>query len=77
MFIVTTIILNPIGCTVVTTIILHPIGSVIIVDVGGGWSRGVPKRRWSDTDVSVVILTHLLLFLRVADDDDVAIIEQP
>jgi hypothetical protein len=58
------------------TIIFHLIGCIIIGGVGGGWSRGVPKRR-RDFGVGVVILPHVLFFLRVTEDDNVVITRRP
>jgi hypothetical protein len=56
---------------------LDPIGCIIIVCGGGRWSQGVHKRKWCDTDIDTVILTHLLFFLGVTDDDNIAVIGRP
>jgi hypothetical protein len=56
-----------------TIIILHLFGCVIGGGGGGGWSRGVCSRRWHDFGVGVVILTHLLFFVGVAENDDIAV----
>jgi hypothetical protein len=71
-FTVTAIILHPIGSSTVTTIILHHIGCIIIGGGGGRWSRGDYRRRWHIIDNNVVIIDHLLFFLGVADDNNVA-----
>jgi hypothetical protein len=55
-----------------TTIILHPIVCVIVDGGRGRCSWGVPKRKWCG--FGVVILAHLLLFLGVADEDNVVIV---
>jgi hypothetical protein len=49
-----------------------------IIDAGGkdGWGRRVHNRRWSSFGVNGV-LAHLLFFIRVIEDDDVAIVERP
>jgi hypothetical protein len=76
-FVVTTIILHPIGCTAVTTIILHAIGYVIIGGGEGGWSWGVPKRKWRGINVGAVIFMYILFFLGVADDNNVVVVTWP
>jgi hypothetical protein len=76
-FTVTTIILHSNGGGATTTITLHLVRFIIIVGGGGDRSQGVPSRRRRGFDVRAVILAHLLFFLRVAEDDDVAIIRRP
>jgi hypothetical protein len=56
---------------------LHPIGHNIGVDGGGGWSWGLHSRRWRDTSVGGILLTHLLFIIRVTEDDDVAVARRP
>jgi hypothetical protein len=48
-----------------------------IIDAGGrgSWGQRVHNRRWSSFGVNGV-LAHLLFFIRVIEDDDVAIVEQ-
>jgi hypothetical protein len=65
------------GGETVITIIWHPLGGVIDVDGGGGWSQRLQSRRWRSISVDGVVLTCLLFFNRVVDDDDVAITGWP
>jgi hypothetical protein len=56
---------------------LHPVECVIVVDGGGSWSQGVSSRRWRGFGVGMVILAHLLFLIRVAKDNDIAVIGRP
>jgi hypothetical protein len=75
---ITTIILHPIRCATTIIIIWHPIGCIISGGCsGGGWRRGIPSKRRCSFGVDAVILTHLLFFLGVVDDDDVVVTGGP
>jgi hypothetical protein len=38
---------------------------------------GLHIRRWCSFDISDILLTHLLFFIRVVEDDDIAVIRWP
>jgi hypothetical protein len=61
------------GATVITTI-LHSLWCIISI---GSWGRGLHSGRWRIFDVSGILLTHLLFFIGVVEDDDFAIIRCP
>jgi hypothetical protein len=56
---------------------LHPIGCIISVDDRDSWSWELHGRMWRSIDLGGVLLAHLLFFIGVAEDDDVAIIGRP
>jgi hypothetical protein len=58
----------------ITIIVLRPFGHIRGI---GRWGRGVHSRRWSSFGVGGDLLTHLLFFIGVAEDDDVVIAGQP
>jgi hypothetical protein len=60
----------------ITIIILLPFGCIVGIGGRDGWGRGVQNRWWSSFGVNGVLLMHLLLFIRVAKNDDVAIAGQ-
>jgi hypothetical protein len=61
----------------ITMIILFSFGRIINTSGEDSWGQGVHNRRRSSFDVDNVLLTHLLFFIRVIEDDDVAITERP
>jgi hypothetical protein len=69
----------PIKGKTIIIIVLHPLGIFIGVDGEGGsdWSRGPHSRRWHNISVGGSLLTHLLFFIGVAEDDDLAVIGCP
>jgi hypothetical protein len=56
---------------------LHPIGRIIGVIGGDGWGQGVYSRRWSSFDIGGDLLALLLFFIRVTENNDVAISRRP
>jgi hypothetical protein len=62
---------------IVITIIWHPLGCIISVGGGGGWSRGLHRRRWHNIGIDGILLTHLLFFIEVVEDDDVSVTGRP
>jgi hypothetical protein len=61
----------------IITIILHLMRYAIIGSGGGRWSWGVPSRRRHCFGISAVILTHLLFYIGVIEDDDDVVTERP
>jgi hypothetical protein len=52
---------------------LHPIGCIIDGGGGDGWGQGIHSKRWSSFGVSGDLLVHLLFFIGVTEEDDVAV----
>jgi hypothetical protein len=50
---------------------------LIVIGNTSRWSQGVPWRKWHGTGIGVVILAHLLFFLKVANDDNITIVGRP
>jgi hypothetical protein len=69
----------PIKGKTIIIIILHPLEIFIGVggDGGSGWSRGPHSRRWCNISIGGSLLTHLLFFIGVAEDDDLAVVGCP
>jgi hypothetical protein len=61
----------------ITIIVVHPFRCVISIGSGDGWGQGVHSGRWSDFSDDGVLLVHLLFFIRVANNDDIAIAGRP
>jgi hypothetical protein len=74
---ITAITLHPIRGVAAITIIWHPVWCTIGVGSGDGWGRGVHSRRWRDFNVGSILCTHLLFFIRVTEDDDIAVVGWP
>jgi hypothetical protein len=60
----------------------HPIGGITNVGAigvvgGGGWGQRSCSRRWHNFNVDGLLLVHLIIFIRVAKNDDLAIIKRP
>jgi hypothetical protein len=53
---------------------LRPFGRIISRDE---WGSGVHSRKWSSFSISSDLLIHLLFFINVAEDDDIAITGRP
>jgi hypothetical protein len=56
---------------------MHPLRIFIGIDGGRGWCRGPHSRRWCSFDIGGILLAHFFFFMRVAEDDDVAIAGRP
>jgi hypothetical protein len=44
---------------------------------GDGWGREISNRRWCSFGIDGVLLTHLLFFIGVIEDDGIAIVGRP
>jgi hypothetical protein len=65
------------GGKTITIIILHPLGISIGIGGEGDWSRGPHSKRWCSIGIDGSFLTHLLFFIGVAEDDDLAVAGRP
>jgi hypothetical protein len=61
----------------VITIIRHPVGCIIGIGDKDSWGRRVCSRRWRNFGVGGVLLAHLLFFIGVVEDDDIAVVRRP
>jgi hypothetical protein len=52
------------------------VGAIGIVGEGS-WGQGPCSRRWRSFGVGGLLLAHLLFYIGVAEDDDLAIIGRP
>jgi hypothetical protein len=67
----------PIRGKTITIIVLHPLGIFIGIGDRGSWSRGPCNRRWHNFGIDGILLVHFFFVVRVAEDDDVAIVGWP
>jgi hypothetical protein len=61
-------------CRLIRSVTL--VGAIGVVD-GGGWDRGPCSRRWRNFGISGLLLVHLLFFIGVIEDDDLAVAGRP
>jgi hypothetical protein len=62
---------------IINIIILHTLECFFSVGGGGSWGRNPYSRRWCTIGVGGDLLTHILFFIRVTEDDELVIARCP